>query len=443
MGNATSTVTSAAAAAGMTLLNDPQLNAVASIAAAATATNITLLNEPGVIVQSVAGAGGNFVASVHATGITSVLEAVFHANNTAVSNWHVIALDASGNATIPVHFDQTGEYLNIAAPDTLSNIVSFPVTLTTPAPSPTTTITATTPNQTVSITGGAQEVFITVPVTVLQTGGASTLVSSAGHMTDVANAGSQLIFDVGGGSQIVEAPNSEYIGTPGGGTSTINAAIGGSDTIISGSPVLYNGTNGTNSLFVGGAGAATVVSAANEVAFVGKGGGIYAPGSGSFFFFGGGGADTVSGGAAKPSIWGNSNETVSVFNTGAGATFVAFGEKDSINAANAGGSNTFFVVNQALPSTGTFSGNTTLVGSNLGGDNFVLVSDPSAPPPAHTITIENWQASNLMFFNNYSAANIATANTALAAAGAGTATFTLSDNTTVAFVGAHPTNVFG
>ena len=90
---------------------------------------------------------------------------------------------------------------------------------------------------------------------------------------------------------------------------------------------------------------------------------------------------------------------------------------------------------------GTFAGNTTLVGSSAGSDTFSIFVEPGTAPPAHTITIENWQASDTLLLNSATAADLTTANTALAGAAAGAgASFILSDQTTIAFVGNHPTS---
>jgi hypothetical protein len=123
--------------------------------------------------------------------------------------------------------------------------------------------------------------------------------------------------------------------------------------------------------------------------------------------------------------------------------FVAYGEKDSINASMAGGGNSFIVVNQTLSvPAGTFAGNTTLVGSGAGSDTFAILHETGTAPPVHTITIQNWQVSDTMSLNDYTAADLTAANTALAGAAPGAgASFTLSDHTTIAFVGAHPTTV--
>jgi hypothetical protein len=258
-------------------------------------------------------------------------------------------------------------------------------------------------------------------------------------MTVNQTGGSLTIYDAIGHDVINEGPVSEYVGSPNGGVSTITAATGGSDTILAGSAVLYNGAAGAKSLFIGGTGASDVVAAASETVFGGTGGGAYAPGGTSFLFFGAGASDTISGGVTPNFVaWGNTNEKLDVTGTAGYGTFIALGNNDSINASAAGGNNTFIVVNEALPQ-GTFAGTTTLVGSSAGGDVFGLFGEAGAPPPAHAIVIENWQATDTLYLG-YGAADVATADAALAAAPAGAgAIFTLSDQTTIQFIGTHPT----
>jgi phospholipase/lecithinase/hemolysin len=307
--------------------------------------------------------------------------------------------------------------------------------------SPTSTVVASTPDQVVILVSDNNLVFATAPIDVEQAGGANTIVSGVGALTVSGSSAETVIYDSGGASEIYEAETTEYVGNPAGAASSITAAAGGADTIFAGGALSYNGSAGANSLFVGGVGAATVVSAASETLFAGSGGGVYQPGSSGFFFFGGGGADTISGGSASPTVWGNSNESLTASGTAAHGVFVAFGGNDSIDASTAGGDNAFIVVNEALTLPGgTFAGNTTLVGSSAGGDTLSVFSEGTAPA-AHTITVDNWQASDTLFLGNYDAADVDAAAAALAAATGAGASFTLSDQTTIAFIGTHPTAV--
>ena len=93
---------------------------------------------------------------------------------------------------------------------------------------------------------------------------------------------------------------------------------------------------------------------------------------------------------------------------------------------------------------GTFTGDSTLMGSTAGNDLFVVYIDGSSPP-AHTVTIENWQASDTMFLSNLASPSQALGTADAAAvkafeAGSGSS-LTLSDGTTIDFVGNKPTNI--
>lgn len=393
---------------------------------------ITVENAPGAIIESVPGAGVDYTAVVHATGMTTILAQTFTPDNVSPQPWDHIALDANGNATITFHYTETGSYLNLLSADSTLNVTSGPITVAD-------TIAANTPGGTVVLPAATDYVFATAATVFDQAAGANSIVSSVGFMTINQTGGSLWVFDGIGHDVINEGPAFEYIGSPSGAASTLTASAGGSDTILAGSAVLYDGTSGGNSLFIGGTGVQTVVAAASETVFGGTGGGIYAPGGNAFLFFGAGASDTISGGITPTSvIWGNTNERLDITGTAGYGTFVALGNNDSINASTAGGHNTFIAVNEALPQ-GTFTGSTTLVGSNAGGDTFGIFGEPGTPPPAHAIVIENWQASDTLYLG-YGASDLATADAALAAAPAGAgATFTLSDHTTVQFIGNHPT----
>jgi hypothetical protein len=391
-------------------------------------------------------------------GLTSVLEAVFNANNTATQQWVTVPLDANGNATVTAQFTTTGQYLNVAAPDLSVNVVTYPVTIGAATQGGTVTVTASVPGEVVTLAGtNNTDLFVTADsVTAMQSGGTNTINANAGSFTLNATGGSDVIYDTTGTNVFNLAPSfSEFVGGPSAaGASTINGAVGGSDLIFAGQGgVDYNGAQATNSEYVGGAGESTVVGATNEIAFSGAGGGAFSIGTGSFDFVGGGGADTITAGSGSASgfIWGNNNENLTLASlAGAGSvpgsSLVALGEDDSINAMNAAGGNTFFVYNQVPPVAGltTFAGDTTLVGSTAGGDNFALFVD-STSPVAHTITIENWQSSDTMFITNLTNAggglSATDANAIAAFDGGNTQSFTLQDGTTVDFIGAKPTTI--
>jgi hypothetical protein len=303
--------------------------------------------------------------------------------------------------------------------------------------------------------GTSNLLYVKTATDIIATGGATTVVTGTGGVVTLnATGGSQLIFDHpgGGGNMINAGPATEYVTAVSVPASTFNAMAGGADTIFASSAIGYSNAGGTAAslFFLGGAGAVTVSAAAAETVFGGKGGGSYSVGATSFEFFGGGGADSISGGAGASSVlaFGSSNENLTITQAAStkGNTFVSFGNNDTINAANAAGGNTWQIVNQTLPAAagGTFTGNSTLMGSSAGGDTFVVYIDGSAPP-AHTITIENWQASDVLFISNLASASQSLGASDVAAVNAfqtgGSSSLTLSDGTTIAFQGAKPTTI--
>src|ERR1019366_1722666 len=94
---------------------------------------------------------------------------------------------------------------------------------------------------------------------------------------------------------------------------------------------------------------------------------------------------------------------------------------------------------------GTFTGDSTLIGSSAGGGLFVVYVDASSPP-THTIDIGNWQTSDNLFLSNLanpdqslSSSDLASVNP-LQAGGSGSS-LTLSDGTTIDFPGPTPTTI--
>ena len=302
-----------------------------------------------------------------------------------------------------------------------------------------------------AVAGSNNLMFLTTAGVVNETGGSSTVITGSGGVVTLnATGGNALVFDFQGGNVINASTSTEFVGAPGAAASDYNAAAGGADTIFASTAIDYSNSLGTaNSLFfLGGAGAVTVSAAAAETVFGGSGGGSYSVGATSFEFFGGGGADTVTGASGSPSIlaFGAANESLTINDSTGGNSIVSFGTNDSINASGAGGGNTWQIVNQTLPAAagGTFTGDSTLVGSSAGGDTFVVYVDASAPA-AHTVVIDNWQASDAMFIANLASASQSLNATDLAAVNAfdagGGSSLTLSDGTTIEFNGAKPTTI--
>jgi hypothetical protein len=273
------------------------------------------------------------------------------------------------------------------------------------------------------------------------------------------------VFDTLGSSVVQLGMESEYVSAASLGTSTLTSAAGGADTIFALSGVDYNATAATSSLFLGSnTSVVSVQAGTGATLFGGAAGGTYTEGTdsaGGFFFWGHAfgqsitatTSDTVIGTASSPqaTVWGNNNENVTIMQPGAslasgkGNEFVAWGSADTINAMNANGGNTFIAWNASLPSGTSFTGDTTLVGSNAGNDAFVIFSAKegglTAASAAHTITIDNWQASDLLYLSGYSSADISTAQTALTADAGKGGSFTLSDGTKFVFTGVSPTTL--
>ena len=319
------------------------------------------------------------------------------------------------------------------------------------------TVNATGNDDTFNVAAGVSDLlFLTASATVNAAAGSSTVVTGPdGHVTLNATSGNQLVFDNAGNNLINAGLSTEYVTGINVPASSYNASAGGADTIFASTAIDYSNVHGTaNSLFfLGGAGAVTVSAAAAETVFGGAGGGSYSVGATSFDFIGGGGADTLTGGSGDASVfaWGGTNENLMIDQAAGtmGNTLISFGNNDSINASLAAGGNDWQIVNQTLPASagGTFTGDSTLVGSSAGNDLFVVYIDPTASslPPAHTIDIANWQSSDTMFLsdlgNSSQALDAADASAVQAFDGGTSHTLTLSDGTTIDFTGARPNTI--
>jgi hypothetical protein len=278
---------------------------------------------------------------------------------------------------------------------------------------------------------------------------AVALFSDGVYSVTASGAGQEFVFDgnTPGGQLTESGSNAVVVGL--GGPVSVTGNTNGADTIFAANGAVVDDGSASTGLFVGYGGQASVVSAASETIFGGPGGGYYSVGSNKFLFQAGGGtvatpeSDTITGGAAKVTVFGSSNTDISVVGTASGGTFWGFGNNDEINASAAGGGNTFYMETQAFPNGpssfgGMTTGNTTLFGSNQGGDTFVYETNPTNPGPAHTIVIENWQATDKFVFSDVdgrSAADQTALNTL-----ASTGSAVLPDNVTITFINAHPTS---
>lgn len=288
----------------------------------------------------------------------------------------------------------------------------------------------------------------------VQGGGSSTVNSSgatSGSSTAMASGGNLTFFAFGTGNDVVSVSGAsttlQFLGI--GGIDTITGGAG-ADTVFAGQ-ALYMGGTGSN-LFVGGAGMSTLMGASKETIYSGSGGGIWSLASNSSNFFDAAGssvssvmaADTVmlATGSSTAQIWSANNEKLMIgaASGGSGAVVVAYGNNQSIDMTNAAGNDSVIMWNVNLSSTQAFTGNMTLTASDAGHDAVVMFGSLGgmASEGAHTITINNWQASDILDLSQgYTAADAQTATTALATG----SSFTLADGTTVQFVGAKPTTV--
>ena len=317
-----------------------------------------------------------------------------------------------------------------------------------------------------AVTGSGNPVYVYTATDFLASGGSNTIVANAvGVLTLTATGGSQTVIDNFGGDDITTGPATEYFNDQAASTeTTITGGSGGADTVWALQSVEYDGSAAASSFLAAGFyGASAVTVGANASVFTGSAGGVYTENSastGSMTFLGdalGQGTtvvanDTLEGAAATQHVlaWGNNNENLTVSLTGsaaygAGGDFVAYGSSDTINAMNSGGGDSFVVWNTKTGGT-DFVGNTTLVGATAGNEDFAIIAGTAAGGAAaadpHTIDIQNWASTDVLYMGGYSNADLTTAQDALNAAGGAATQFTLSDGTTIKFENTSPTHIF-
>ncbi len=288
---------------------------------------------------------------------------------------------------------------------------------------------------------------------VVLSGGANTISASAGANTVYATTGNDVYFEGNAQTFFVGATGKQVA------VSTIFGGAG-NDTVFAQAGVNYTEGSGNN-LFSGGTQAALDAAASvsgatafhstvtattgHDLLFGGTIGDQYNLGGGSEVFVGGGGADTLFGGSVAPTIFGGSNESLKLIGTNAGIV-VASGDKDVIDASKANQGSTFFVSSVANVLNTTLVGSTATASLSGAHDSFVIghaATTVTASGAAHTISIENFHTGDAFFLSGYTAADGAAFKAAVATpTPSGNVSFTLSDNTTVTFVGTHPTATF-
>jgi hypothetical protein len=236
--------------------------------------------------------------------------------------------------------------------------------------------------------------------------------------------------------------------TAGAGYDTINAGTGGGNTVFSGAGSttinLDNGADGTGDVVFLGDGTSTVTAsgAGDDTIAASTSGNVIYGGPGNLYFVGETGlgitSDTIIAGSGTAVMFGSANDSISLTNDTTSAqfadVFVAGAGNETLNGANAANGFAFFgnpdtsasVSDSVIGGSGTnyFStgaGSETLVGGS-GANVFDL--NTVGGSGAH-ITIDNFTASDY----------ISTEGTYTESVSNGNLTLTLSDNTTVEFVG--------
>ena len=282
--------------------------------------------------------------------------------------------------------------------------------------------------------------------------------------------GTTVLTDSVGGSSVTVAGNTQYSNTEAALGETLVAASGSNVTVLAQAGVDYQGAAADTAFIVDSSsspvsGAMTVSGAANTTIWAGAAGGSYSIGS-SRFFLGATwvAASTISdrlyetslsgGGNANFYAYSNSNEALSLTSlpgaAALGLNLVALGNNTTVDAANSAGNDTIWMEAIASGSFGNTpaTGAATIIGATAGHEIFGLIID-NAVETAHTITIENYQATDQFLVENVSGTNpsayLANDVAAIDAFNAGSATsFTLSNGTTVLFQnGVHPTVTLG
>jgi phospholipase/lecithinase/hemolysin len=263
-------------------------------------------------------------------------------------------------------------------------------------------------------------------------GGTSDLEFSAGPGVSTVYAG--------GGNSLLFGNNASLAVFGGTGSATVVGGQAGNDVVAGSGPMLLFATSGTQ--FAGGAGSDTVVGGNGPLnATLGGGGGVIygAPTGGNLLFSGSGPASLVGGGSADTLIAsGSSNDLL-----------VAGGGNETLNASGSTGFNVLFggTGNDSISggsgpdiiSAGT--GNETLSGG--GGTNvYFFFADPGTSR-VDTITDFNPTSNQIGLYGFAPGADAAALASAVTTGG--NTTVSLTDGTSIVFLGAptlHPNNFF-
>ncbi len=252
--------------------------------------------------------------------------------------------------------------------------------------------------------------------------GASTVNLFAGSTTAFAGSAGDVFYGNGGSLTFIGGNNASTI-------------FGGSasDAIFSGhGGELYVEGSGTANAFIGNsdstAATSTILGGGSGAFFGGTHGDSYYLQSGTNVFVASSGSDTLYGGTHQQTVFGSnaSGFDLSLVGTAGGVLVTGHGS-GTIDASLTSTANNFFDA----------YGSNTLVGGS-GTNLYIVAADTTTS--AHNITIENWHAGDAVFLKGFNADSVTAAENAVIS---GKSTLRLSDNTTITFVGNHPTGGSG
>ena len=308
--------------------------------------------------------------------------------------------------------------------------------------------------QSVSVDGTATLIaYMNGSANFMQSGGNATFVAGPGGNTFTQTAGSgeywasaagdSITLGSAAGQETVAGANSAGVQTLHGGAGADTIFAAGSAPGVGGVIYYGNSASTSSSFLVAGKGTSTIYTAANETMYGNTGGSYVSLSSGSnLVFLGGGGADTITGNdsTGKATIWGLSNETITSSASVGSAAYIVNGNNSAIDITNSSGGSNFLALDG-----GVFAGNATLTMSNAGHDGIALFSADvfGLSHVTHTLTIANWQSTDILDLSpaggasGYGATVAAAAQSALASGNS----FTLPDGTTVTFTGNKPTTI--
>jgi hypothetical protein len=255
----------------------------------------------------------------------------------------------------------------------------------------------------------------------LETSGSfDTISASAATSVAATLSGSQaLLFGALGATVITDQGTQDTV-VGGAGALTVNGGVGASQLLVFGGGPLT---------FVGGTGAATVAGGSSAMVTGGSGGVTFAADAGS--------SDTVTAGSGGATLFGAANATVVIAGSASSVLAVAASGNETLNGASSGVGDLFWggaggdllIGGSGNDTLAGGAGSTTLTGG--AGDNFFFVTDGHAGGNDY---ITDFTAQDTVGLFGYGSA---AAGTALqdASSSAGNVTLTLSDNTTITFLG--------